>query len=199
MKILLAVILCATAAIAQPRVSLTSTYAAPGTPAKVDIVLAGGGMNPAGVQFTMAIPAGATITPGAMLAGASKGLYYFVNPTTNVATMFVIDGMGTIPDGILASINFTAAPFQFTPTQPIAVDNQGNAGTFTAGGYNFGSSCDLNADGQVTKADEQIAKDQATRKTACVSADLTGDGICTIQDVQRVIVAVNGGACKVGP
>jgi hypothetical protein len=59
--------------------------------------------------------------------------------------------------------------------------------------------CDLNSDGLVNATDVQIAIDQALGITPCTNADLIGNGQCNVVDVQRVINATMGAACKVGP
>jgi hypothetical protein len=60
------------------------------------------------------------------------------------------------------------------------------------------SRCDLNADGVVNNLDVQIAIGQALGTAACGSADLIGNGVCSVIDVQRVINANLGGACLTG-
>jgi len=56
----------------------------------------------------------------------------------------------------------------------------------------------LNRDGTVNSADVEIGKAQALGTSACSTADLTGDGICNVIDVQRIINATSGGTCKTG-
>jgi hypothetical protein len=58
------------------------------------------------------------------------------------------------------------------------------------------NSCDLNGDGVVNSADVQIAVSQALRVTPCGSAAL--NGVCNVVDLQRIVNAANGQACKVG-
>src|ERR1035437_6816920 len=58
------------------------------------------------------------------------------------------------------------------------------------------NSCDLNGDGVVNSADTQIAISQALGVTPCGSAAL--NGVCNVVDVQRIVNAANGQACKVG-
>jgi hypothetical protein len=60
------------------------------------------------------------------------------------------------------------------------------------------SRCDLNQDGVVNAVDVQIAINQALGISACSSADLIGNGSCSIVDIQRIINASAGGACKTG-
>jgi len=61
-----------------------------------------------------------------------------------------------------------------------------------------GSSCDINRDGLVNVVDVQAAINQALGLSAC-QADLDQNSRCDAIDVQRVINAVNGAQCKVGP
>jgi hypothetical protein len=60
------------------------------------------------------------------------------------------------------------------------------------------SPCDLNEDGLVNILDVQNGYIQF--HGTCGNADLTGDGLCTIVDIQRLIdAAALGGTCRVGP
>ena len=61
------------------------------------------------------------------------------------------------------------------------------------------SACDLNADGLVNSADITLALDQALGLLACTNGDINKDGVCNVIDVQRVINASTGQACKVTP
>jgi hypothetical protein len=196
MKHLITFLVCAAAVYAQPRLISSAPFAPVGSPAVVSLTLAGGGMNPAALQVDLPIPAGALIAPGPAIAGV-KGLYFFVN-SSNVLRIVVADGVGTIPDGVVATISFTALPFQFTPANALAVDPLGEFVTFTATGMSFGPSCDLTGDNKVDKADKDLAMEQLLGRSACVSADLDGDGKCLVRDLQRLISAINGGACRIG-
>lgn len=57
--------------------------------------------------------------------------------------------------------------------------------------------CDVNGDGQLTAADADVARLQATGAASC-TVDLDGNGRCDAVDVQRVIDAVLGGVCRLG-
>ena len=148
-------------------------------------------MNPAALQVSVTVPTGATIAPGANLAAAGKTLAYFI-PATGPAVLVVYGGIGAVPDGAIAVINF-AAPFVPAMTLPFAVDASANTISISVSG----GACDLDRDGSVTLADVQIAVDQATGKVACAN-DLNQDAKCTVLDVQRVVNAAAGGACKTG-
>jgi hypothetical protein len=60
------------------------------------------------------------------------------------------------------------------------------------------NACDLNYDGVVNNLDVQIAVNQVLGTSPCTNADLQGTGQCTVVDVQRVINASLGGACRTG-
>lgn len=80
---------------------------------------------------------------------------------------------------------------------------QGSANDIGAYEYFSGSgpvaTCDLNGDGTVNDTDVTIAKDEALGTSSQSSVDLNGDGIWDVVDVQRVINARNGQACRIGP
>ena len=58
--------------------------------------------------------------------------------------------------------------------------------------------CDINGDGVVNTLDVQAATNQALGVNTCGTADLLRTGQCSVVGVQRVIIAVMGGTCKVG-
>jgi hypothetical protein len=60
------------------------------------------------------------------------------------------------------------------------------------------ATCDLNGDGQVTQSDVQLALNQALGITPCTNASLWQAGQCSVVDVQRVINASLGAACRIG-
>jgi hypothetical protein len=60
-------------------------------------------------------------------------------------------------------------------------------------------SCDVNRDGALDVSDVQLAVNETLQQGTCSSADLDYDHACTIVDVQRVIAAVLGSPCRVGP
>lgn len=61
------------------------------------------------------------------------------------------------------------------------------------------ATCDLNDDGVVNSADVQIAVDAAIGLAACIVGDLDGNGECNVVDLQRILNASRGGACRIGP
>jgi Bacterial Ig-like domain (group 1) len=70
-------------------------------------------------------------------------------------------------------------------------------GTLAASGVPR-SPCDLNGDGVVNNTDVQIAISQVLTPGSCGNADLIGSGQCSVVDVQRIIYASMGGACRTG-
>jgi len=58
--------------------------------------------------------------------------------------------------------------------------------------------CDLNGDGVVNWSDAQVAAAQAVTPGSCGTADLIGNGQCSVFDVQRVINAIRTGTCQTG-
>lgn len=59
-------------------------------------------------------------------------------------------------------------------------------------------TCDLNHDGVVNILDVQIMTNQVLGTVACTN-NLSQTGSCNQQDIQRVITAAQGGACRIGP
>jgi len=60
------------------------------------------------------------------------------------------------------------------------------------------SSCDINRDGVVNVLDWTAAVNQFLGVTPCGTADLLGNGQCNAVDVERVIIAIMGGSCRIG-
>jgi len=62
------------------------------------------------------------------------------------------------------------------------------------------SPCDLDGNGIVDACDVKLAIDAAIGRIPCGRADIDGDGVYTVVDVQRVRnAATKGGQCVVGP
>ena len=59
-------------------------------------------------------------------------------------------------------------------------------------------TCDVNHDGVVNILDVQIQTNMALGTIACTN-NLSQSGQCNNTDVQRVITAAQGGACRIGP
>ena len=61
------------------------------------------------------------------------------------------------------------------------------------------ASCDLNDDGVVNALDVQIEVNATLGVVACGAGDLDGNHNCDVVDLQRVISASLGSACRIGP
>ena len=142
----------------------------------------------------------------ATLGGPTAGL----TSATNIGAT-VLPCSGPACDGL---VNDTAAAAANCGTQPAPCAY----GTYLYGnlGKNFGeafgapgidnalawrlvvSPCDLNNDGVVNVLDVQLMVSQALGTTAC-SNRLDGAATCDVIDVQRVVNAALGGACRQGP
>jgi hypothetical protein len=57
----------------------------------------------------------------------------------------------------------------------------------------------LNGDGVLNAVDIALATNQALEAIPCTTGDLDRNGVCNVIDVQRVVNAVLGGVCRVGP
>jgi hypothetical protein len=61
------------------------------------------------------------------------------------------------------------------------------------------SPCDLNRDNIVNSTDVALARDQLLEVSPCTTADLQPDGKCDVVDLQRIVNASLGQACRTGP
>ena len=114
-----------------------------------------------------------------------------VNGSVEGITLTVVQGMPTAIWGELAFGNLRQAYLK---------QWNGSVWTALAGASQPPATptCDLNGDGTINAADEQIAINQALGISPCNTADLQQNGQCSVIDVQRVINAALGGACRVG-
>jgi hypothetical protein len=105
-------------------------------------------------------------------------------------------GSVVVPAGN-STAGFAAASGAISNNGPAVVTASLNASSQTTSVTLLG--CDLNGDGVVNNLDVQIAIAQAVGTGICNTADLLQTGQCSVVDVQRVINASLGGACKIGP
>ncbi len=147
--------------------------------------------------------------------GTSSGALNLISPASNQSPLEnPTAGDFTLPEGS-AAIGVAGALGPLVTSNPEGGNYtptlQSNAGEMTAsraslrdlGALAYAGavtiSCDLNNDGVVNNADVQIAIAQSLGTTPCGNAALQQSGVCTVIDVQRVINAANGQACRVGP
>ena len=94
-----------------------------------------------------------------------------------------------------------SATGMYIAIQPTTTSKECASGCFTEVYYPpldaTTSPCDVNGDGQVNQTDVNLALTAALQGAA--SPDLDGNGVCNVIDVQRVIDAMNGGVCRIGP
>ncbi len=76
-----------------------------------------------------------------------------------------------------------------------AVDD---SGMMVSGNSAQAAFCDLTTDGTVNAQDVQIAANAAVGLAACKNGDLNGSGSCDVVDLQRIIAAALGSACRTG-
>jgi hypothetical protein len=81
---------------------------------------------------------------------------------------------------------------------PRSIGGYAAASSSSATGYSY-SACDINHDGVLNISDVQLAINQVLGTNSCTTADLLQNSQCSVVDVQRVIQAVLGGPCIVGP
>ena len=118
-----------------------------------------------------------------------------VNPTLGSAQRVSLAVVAGQPVAAWGEVNFGSL------RQVYAKQWNGSAWTLLTGSavQSVGSPCDLNTDGAVNSQDVQLAINQALGVAPCTSADLMQSQQCNVIDVQRVIAASLGGACRVGP
>lgn len=170
----------------------------------VPVKLASPSGSIAGVQFSIAVPTGVTVTaaPNAALTAKSQKC----NVAASVMTCVVYGGSSAIPDGDIATVTVTSTTSQSVSlalSQTIAASPAGDGINPTNGpsiSALIKSKCDIDGNGAINTVDINAAASQATKETACGSADITGDGKCDVVDIQRIInAAATGGTCRVGP
>ena len=113
------------------------------------------------------------------------------NPPTDAWTVL---NSGTGPTGLDANFSLYMG---FDPTinsfvtwsQPGTLVGEVWLGRLSANTSNQASACDINKDGVVNTLDVQIATNQALGLAPCGSADLIGNGVCSVIDVQRIVNA----------
>ena len=165
---------------------------------------ASSGQNVSGIQFTVPAPGGVTVvTAGAASTAVSKSVYCNQSSVAPLPLTCVVIGLNntaysdgvvavltiTLPNPIVQGLSWTM-PTVVASTSAVQITDTSSAPD---------NPCNLTGSGTVGINDMIQSIDQTIDPMlACV--DLTGDGVCNILDVVRVVLAAQpGGVCKVGP
>lgn len=153
-------------------------------------------------------PAAPVITSSLTASGTQGTTFSYQITATNTPTGF---GASGLPSGL--TVSASTGLVSGTPTASgnfnvtISAINAGGTGTAALSLSISGTppppppqvlTCDLNGDAVVNIQDVQLMTNQVLGLAACTN-NLTQTGSCNSQDIQRVVVAAQGGACKIGP
>jgi hypothetical protein len=141
------------------------------------------------------------ITSTPTVSGTAGSAFSYQITATNNPTSFGATGL---PAGL--SINTTSGLISGTPTtvgiSTITLTASNSAGTGTRSLIltirAASLSCDLDSNGLLNAADVQLSINQVLQLASCTS-DLSQSGSCDITDTYRVIRAVLGLGCVIGP
>lgn len=192
---------------AQAAATLTVTGPAnvtAGATATLTVTLAGSsGLNLTGVQWTHALPVGATLgTPviSPAFAVLGKGAYCGATVCLAVGLAGTVITNTPLTDGAIMTVPVTfasgatlgAASMQINGT--FSANSSGAAVTITPGAtYSITvlpGRCDVNGDGKVDSTDVNLVVQAVTGKGSCPLS-----GGCTLQSLVAVILAALGGSC----
>jgi hypothetical protein len=174
----------------------------------------GQGVSPVpGATFQIAQAAPVTVSslscaPTSLLSGATATCTVTLSGAATIATPVSLSSSNqvlSVPTSITiaaggASGTFTATAGTITvaASSTITASIAGSSTTATIGlTPPTISKCDLNGDFKTDATDVAIAQTQVLGTQPCTSADLNGDGKCTVVDLQNVIEAAQGQACRV--
>lgn len=142
-------------------------------------------------------------SPKVAAFGMGGGTYTMVSFTTTHAAQAQYLIAGLAPGSYTVSLNGTTL---LSNQNVLPGDNtlyfESASGTFTISQSTSSSllACDLNGDGLVNSLDSAISTQAALGQVTCTTKlDLNQDGVCNVLDTQRVINAINGLGCKIGP
>lgn len=185
-----------------PAVTLTgpSTVTAGGTVTATITLTGSTGQNVAALQWTLGLTSGVSLgTPTAASAWSTAGDFVTCNPANG--TCVEVGSQTAMGDGVTASLplTFSATLAPGTVTIPLSgLFGASTAGTSVNGitsGPAFSikvlSRCDLNQDGAVNLADVQLMVNDLLGISAC-PVGLT----CSLVGAEQIVIAANGGACK---
>ena len=211
MKIILSLLLFTAALRAQPKLILNGpSPIKAGVSSTLQISLTGSGGAFSALQF--AILSAVPVT----LSGTVAGKSLTCTPSTGYSACVYAGGAGTFTDGPIVDVQFTALPtnqsLQFQLSSSLAVTPAADVATTVQPGSSLIvlvlSPCDVDSNGKVDSADVNATAVQAIltildaltgSHSATGIPDLDNDGKTTLIEVQRVINAAGGGACRVGP
>lgn len=158
--------------------------------------------NVPAVQWTLGLPSGFSVGTPALASTDPAGSIAACGPlaclVAGSATKLADGNIATIPITVPLTAKLGAATIPLSGV--IAADAGGlnSPGATTGAVYSFAvspSPCDLTGDGAVTVADVQAMINDTIGTTACPISSANGG--CSVVTVQQVVVAANGGACKV--
>lgn len=153
-------------------------------------------------------PPAPVITSSLSVAGTQGTAFSYRITATNTPTGF---GATNLPPGL--SVVTSTGVISGTPsasgnyTPGISAVNAGGTGSASLALTILASppppppptlTCDLNHDGVVNILDVQLMTNQVLGLVGC-NNDLTQNGSCDMPDITRVVIAAQGGACKIGP
>jgi hypothetical protein len=118
------------------------------------------------------------------------------DPAADTWSFLTASGGGATSNQVMA---FDAANNLMVGFNQIGFDAQVWQGSLTSAVPQPGlNACDLNGDGVVDSTDVQIAVNQSLGVSVCTNANLTGDRLCNVVDVQRIVQASLTGICRTG-
>lgn len=171
----------------------------PGMDATCSLVLTNGATPATALQWQTAVTgiSGVSILQSVAGTAGTAGKSVTCNPA-NFCTLWSND-QATIANGQVATIRLTipaSGTLNVSVTGPLGSTAIGDKITIAASPLvtvSVRDKCDINGDGQTTVADVTAYNTAILSGTA---PDLDGDGVGTVADLQRVVNAAGGQACR---